>query len=122
MSKKLPLTDFRAVRSMLEPYEFAISEGQDVAPSDLVEPEVWDSIMHLPEDVSIRISDHNGIRLKLLDGLWADWLTLLATQVSQTKSTIACWMPPIASDVQLLISYTATIGQRSPNYVVRLSW
>jgi hypothetical protein len=74
MPKKLPLTDFRAIRSMLEPHEFAISEGQDVEPSDLVEQEVWDGIVHLPEDVSIRISDHNGVRLKLLYSLWSDWI------------------------------------------------
>jgi hypothetical protein len=41
MSKKLPLTDFRAVRHKIEPHEFAMCEGQDVPPSDLVEPEVW---------------------------------------------------------------------------------
>ncbi len=59
---------------MLEPHEFGISEGQDAPPSDLVENEVWDGIMHLPEDVSIRISDHNGSRLKLLHSLWGDWI------------------------------------------------
>ncbi|MDE2284469.1 MAG: hypothetical protein KGK33_07630, partial [Hyphomicrobiales bacterium] len=69
MSKKLALSDFRALRCKLEPHEFAISEGQDVPPSDLVEPNVWEGIIHLPEDVSIRISDHNGARLKLLYGL-----------------------------------------------------
>ncbi len=30
--------------------------------------------MHLPEDVSIRISDHNGRRLRLMYQLWGDWL------------------------------------------------
>ncbi len=30
-----------------------------------------------PEDVSIRISDHNGTRLKLLYSLWGDWLRAL---------------------------------------------
>jgi hypothetical protein len=29
----------------------------------------------LPDDVSIRISDHNGARLKLLLSLWSDWVT-----------------------------------------------
>jgi hypothetical protein len=75
MIRKLPLTDFRATRSKLEPHGFAVSEGQDVPPSNLIEQEVWDGIMHLPEDVSIRISDHNGTRLELLHGLWADWIT-----------------------------------------------
>lgn len=75
MARKLPTSDFRAVRQMLEPHEFAISEGQDVDPTDLVDEETWSGIMHLPEDVSIRISDHNGIRLKLLYSLWGDWIT-----------------------------------------------
>ena len=36
MVQMLPVTDFRTVRSKLEPYEFAINIGQDVPPSDLV--------------------------------------------------------------------------------------
>ena len=74
MSKKLALTDFRAVRSVLEPHEFAISDGQDLPPSQLIDEETWHGIMHLPEDVSIRISDHNGVRLQLMHSLWRDWI------------------------------------------------
>lgn len=74
MTKKLPLSDFRAVRHKLEPHEFAISEGQDVEPTDMVDEETWAGMMHLPDDVAIRISDHNGIRLKLLYSLWGDWI------------------------------------------------
>jgi len=74
MSEKLQLADFRAVRSKLEPDDFAISEGQDAPPSDLISKDVWDGIMHLPEDVSIRISDHNGTRLRLMHELWGDWI------------------------------------------------
>jgi hypothetical protein len=74
--KKLPFTDFRAVRSQLEPHEFALGDdSEDALPSDLIEQEVWDGIVHLPEDVSIRVSDHNGTRLKLLYSLWSDWIT-----------------------------------------------
>ena len=76
MSKKLPLTDFRAVRSVLEPHDFAFGR-QIIPPSDLVDQEVWDGIMHLPEDVSIMISSHNGLRLKLMHQLWADWITTI---------------------------------------------
>jgi|SRR5215831_8072893 len=72
MTKPLPLTDFRAVRSTLEPDDFAISDGQDPPPSDPVDPDIWGGIMHLPEDVAIRISDHNGLRLRLMYQLWAD--------------------------------------------------
>jgi hypothetical protein len=74
MSKKLPLTDFRASGTSLSRTSLRSAR---VPPSDLVEPEVWDGIMHLPEDVSIRISDHNGVRLKLLHGLWGDWVTAI---------------------------------------------
>jgi hypothetical protein len=74
MSKRLPLTDFRAVRHKLEPHEFAISEGKDVAPTDLIDAETWTGIMHLPDDVAIRTSDHNGVKLELLYSLWGDWI------------------------------------------------
>jgi len=75
MARKLPLSDFRAVRYKLEPHEFAISEGQDVAPTHLIDEATWAGIIHLPDDVAIRISDHNGHRLALLYSLWGDWIT-----------------------------------------------
>jgi hypothetical protein len=73
MSKSLALTDFRAVRKVLEPHEFA-SGGDDVPPTDLIDSDVWDGIMHLPDDVAISISNHHGTRLRLLHTLWGDWL------------------------------------------------
>jgi hypothetical protein len=69
------LSDFRAVRHKLEPHEFAISEGEDVQPTDLIDEETWAGITHLPDDVAIRTSDHNGDRLALLHSLWGDWIT-----------------------------------------------
>ena len=47
MTKKLPLSDFRAHK--LEPHEFAISEGRDIAPTHLIDEETWAGITHLPE-------------------------------------------------------------------------
>jgi hypothetical protein len=75
MVKTLPLSDFRALRHKLEPHEFAISDGMEVAPTDLVDKRTWSGLTHLPDDVAIRLSDHNGIRLELLYGLWGDWIT-----------------------------------------------
>ena len=75
VSKKLPLKDFRARRSRLEPHEFPTGEGQAPAP-DVVDPSVWGAIMHVPEDLSVRISDHNGHRLELLHALSSDWLKM----------------------------------------------
>lgn len=75
MTKKLPLDDFRAVRHVLEPHEFALGEaGEDPPPSDLVEEETWAGITHLPDDVAIRTSSHEGVKLKLLYSLWEDWI------------------------------------------------
>jgi hypothetical protein len=74
MVKKLPLSDFRAVRHKLEPRNFAISEGRAVAPTDLIDRKTWNGITRLPNDVAIRASDHNGIRLALLHSLWGDWI------------------------------------------------
>ena len=74
MSKRLPLADFRAVRHKLESHEFAISEGEDVAPTRLIDKKTWTGITHLPDDVAIRTSDHNGHRLELLYSLWGDWI------------------------------------------------
>jgi hypothetical protein len=73
MTTQLPLADFRAVRSVLGPHEFA-SGGQAIPPSDLVDQEVWNGIMHLPEDVSITTSNHNGVRLFLMYSLWIGWI------------------------------------------------
>src|SRR5580704_17850282 len=89
------------------PHEFAISEGQDVPPSDLVDPDIWHGIMHLPEDVSIRISDHNGLRLRLMYQLWGfgeiGWKPS-ATQMSRMRCSIVYWKQPIASKAQPSIS------------------
>lgn len=74
MSRKLPLSDFRAVRGKLEPEDFAISEGEEVQPTDPIDAETWIGITHLPDDVAIRTSDHNGTRLALLHSLWGDWV------------------------------------------------
>jgi hypothetical protein len=75
MSKQLPLIDFRAVRYRLEPQDFAISEGQEIDPTDLIDKKTWAGITHLTDDVAIQTSNHNGTRLGLLYSLWSDWIT-----------------------------------------------
>jgi hypothetical protein len=44
MVKTLPLSDFRALRHKLEPHEFAISDGVEVAPTDLIDKETWSGL------------------------------------------------------------------------------
>lgn len=75
MSKHLPLSDFRAVRVVLEPDDFAVSDDKpDPPPSDLISKKTWSSIMNLPDDVAIRTSDHNGKALGEAHWLWAHWI------------------------------------------------
>jgi len=81
MAKKLPLSDFRAVRMVLEPDDFALSDGEDAAPSDLIAECVWHGIMNLPDDVAIRASDHNGRPLKFLYDLWGAWIDAMGDPV-----------------------------------------
>jgi hypothetical protein len=69
--------DFRSVRVKLPPEAFALSTGEDPPPSDLIPEETWDSIIHLPDDVSLRTSDHYGTSLKDLWDFWGDWVTLV---------------------------------------------
>jgi hypothetical protein len=73
MSKPVPTSDFRAVRHVLEEHEYAIG-GEDMPPTDLIQPDVWDGIMHLPDDVAITISNHHGTWLRVLYSLWSDWM------------------------------------------------
>ncbi|WP_426440980.1 hypothetical protein [Bradyrhizobium genosp. P] len=75
MTKALPLTDFRSVRHILEPQDFALGgDEDDPPPSDQIKPVIWKGMMNLPDDVAVRISDHNGSRLELLYTLWSDWI------------------------------------------------
>ncbi len=91
MVRKLPLSDFRAVRHMLEPHDFALSEGEDIAPTHLIDEETWAGITHLPDDVAIRISDHNGHRLALLYSLWGDWIVATGDP-TQTDELFSCML------------------------------
>ena len=55
MPKSLPLEDFRAVRIVLENDDFAIvPEDPDRPARDLIDRDTWNSIVTLPDDVSIR--------------------------------------------------------------------
>lgn len=78
MTRKLDLNDFRAVRRVLEPDDFALTDGEpDPAPTDLISEDAWHGIMTLPDDVAIRTTSHQGSRIELLYALWSDWIEML---------------------------------------------
>lgn len=92
MVKKLPLADFRAVRYKLDPDDFALSEGPDPAPTNLIDERTWSHLTHLPDDVAIRTSDHNGHRLKLLHGLWSAWVTAIGDDPERPDELYGCML------------------------------
>lgn len=75
MAKPLPPDDFRSKVWLLEPDDFALSDGTpEPPPSDLIPESTWDSIQTLPQDVSVRTSNRHGGLLTLMDDLWDAWL------------------------------------------------
>ena len=74
MAKRKPPKDFRAWRSLLPDEAFALINEEAYEPTDRVTEEVWNSIMHLPDDVALRTSDHHGTQLAALGRLWGDWI------------------------------------------------
>jgi hypothetical protein len=78
MTRPLDLEDFRAIRKVLEPTDFALgSEDPDPPPTDLIPIAVWDGIMTLPGDVAIRTTSYQGDRIALLYELWSDWIRVM---------------------------------------------
>jgi hypothetical protein len=89
MTKPLPITDFRAVRHVLQPHDFALGgDEDDPPPSDQIDPKIWARIMNLPDDVAIRTSDHNGTRLRLLYNLWGEWNGFYRAAISNLRRAL----------------------------------
>src|SRR5262245_55616887 len=69
--------DFRSVRTKLPPEAFALSEGPEAPASDLVLRDTRSSIVSLPDDVSLRTSDHYGSNFTAFWQpfwqLWDEW-------------------------------------------------
>jgi len=83
MAKKMPQTDFRAVRTVLEASDFRHAPGNPQRPvTDLVGKSTWEHIQTLPETVSIYTSNDHGKDLSLLADLWGEWVRLIPTDGS----------------------------------------
>lgn len=65
--------DFRRERAWLPPHVFALSDGDDPPISDLVREAVWDSVIHLPDDVAIRTTNWIG-NVESLHAVSTQWL------------------------------------------------
>ena len=92
MAKKQPPPDFRAVRRKLDPEVFMNGEELDVDPTDVVDEATWSGITHLADDVAMRVSDHNGVRLELLYSLWGDWITAIGDPDDERDELYDCML------------------------------
>lgn len=78
MPKKMPTSDFRALRTVLEASDFAEAPGPRERPiKDLVAKAAWEDIQTLPETVAIFTSNDHGTELGLLSDLWGCWVGTL---------------------------------------------
>jgi len=83
-------TEFRSKRVRLGPECFALSTGKEIPPTDLLSEKCWKGITSLPDDVSLRTSDHYGSTLKSFYNLWSEWICLTyALQKISNDSAIA---------------------------------
>lgn len=92
--------DFRTSRRLLPPEAFALAEGSDEEPTDLVHVEDWNGITLLPDDVALRTSDHHGTMLRHAYESWGYWTGLVLDTQSLTAEP--------ASDVLAIATMGAT--------------
>jgi hypothetical protein len=89
MPKPLPLEDFRAVRIVLEDDDFAIvPEDPDRPPTDLIDCDTWNSIVTLPDDVSVRTSNDYGRLLQGMDRCWDGFIDSLSMRRDPIEAAI----------------------------------
>ena len=113
ISKRAIKDDFRKSRLKLSPNSFAIESKTDPPPSDLIDKDTWNSIVSLPDDVSLRTSEHYGSVIKKFWDAWGEWVCLvLALQGAVKKpstSPIAHCASTAIDEVQASI-YNALVG------------
>lgn len=74
MPKQMPLDDFRAVRTVLEADDYALSTGApEPPPSDLIPEETWRGLTVLPDEAAVRTSNRHGMLLDILYQLAGTW-------------------------------------------------
>jgi len=92
--------DFRAHRRKLPPEAFAIwIERCDSPPSDQIDKDTWDGIVSLPDDVSIRTSDHYGSALKKFWSFWGEWICLVSAVQETVEDPTTCPIAHVACNM-----------------------
>lgn len=105
MPKRLPVSDFRARRTVLVRDDFAIAPKPAPPPSDRVDKATWYGIVTLPDDVAVRTSNYHGTTLRQLHELWGVWVECFG----QKQDCMFSVMLDAGDDLQAAI-YTALTG------------
>ncbi len=74
MPTLLRLEDFRARRAVLTRGDFLIARKPAEPASDRIDKATWDSVVTLPDDVSVRTTDYHGTTVRQLHELWGAWI------------------------------------------------
>lgn len=69
--------DYRWRRSMLPPEAFVVAPAREPDPTDLIDKRTWTELTSLPDDVSLRTSNHHGSALSNANAFWARWVSLV---------------------------------------------
>lgn len=88
MPKAMPLNDFRAVRIVLEPDDFAWGPAEDPPPSDLIDKDTWQGLVGLPDDVLIRTTNYRGSLVKIMYDLQSSWITTVGDEIDPLYNAI----------------------------------
>lgn len=92
MVRDLALDDFRAVRKILEPDDFLLSDGRaDPPPTDLIDEDTWHHIMTLPGDVAITTTGYQGSRVSLMCDLNSEWISAIPRTGITGHAMYAIW-------------------------------
>lgn len=91
--------DFRSARNLLPPESFAFAEGPDLPPQDLIDRDIWNSIMNLPDDVSLRTSADHGTELKFMRELWGS----IIESVGDEKDVMGNSLLDVADEIMACI-------------------
>ncbi len=92
MVKNMNLDDFRAIRRVLEPDDFALTDGNpDPPPTDLIDKRAWEHIMTLPGHVAITTTSYQGSKIALLHDLSSEWIFSIPDSGITRDAMIAIW-------------------------------
>jgi hypothetical protein len=75
MIERWQVTDARSRRLLLDPEVFL--NGSNPPPTDLIDPSVWNYLMHLADHASIATSNHHGTLLSRLYALDRTWINAI---------------------------------------------